>query len=201
MKKLFFLLFLFACGETTEDGRLVEYTINKGSHNASPIEYKRVRGEKIYKLKINFRKPQYQILNANGSLSSDQADWNKATGFSDCNNFDAFRGKGAMLGWRWNQSLGVIELAAYVHNQGDKSRRVIAFTATANVNTWYEFSIKAGEKNKTYTYKFNGETIVMSGKNGRGCELEAISGRLITPYFGGNRTAPNDILIDIEYLK
>lgn len=208
---IFFLLLISCTEEDLENeksGRLISYTIPEGNHNAIPIFYEKVRGNKSFEVKINFLQPEYEFPE---EMSDDQKDWNKAVGFSDCAYFDAYRGKGAMLGWRWNIETKKIEVSAYVHNNADKSRRVVRFFNSLEKNKEYFLSISIRENEEIYTYKiessdkddpnFFSEIIEMSGDNGRGCNLSYFSGRLITPYFGGNQKAPNRININIEYLK
>ena len=216
----FGLLLAFLClqsciKEEFDDGPLdgtefakktVTYEIQEGVHHFTPISVDRLSSNYIFKIRVTFTKVQYLLKDQNGFISSDQRDYNKLSGFSDCNNFDAFTGKGAMIGWRWNETKRSVEFSAYVHNLGDQSRKIKEFKMTAKEGEVWEFKIAADRESKIYYYEaFNLETkqlekITMSEEYGRGCGGIPITGRLITPWFGGNQVAPNDLKYIIEYL-
>ncbi|MDH4469148.1 MAG: hypothetical protein QE271_13900 [Bacteriovoracaceae bacterium] len=196
-------------------GRTETYKIFEGNHVAAPLEVSPIYSVYDFAVRITFNKAKYLLKDENGAISIDQQDWNKLTGFSDCNFYDAYTGMGAMVGWRWNPNQKRIELAAYVHNNADRSRHVKEFkNVYMNENESYVFRIVADEKQKKYTYTIEDpdltslsvkEKIVMKEQGnineGRGCKGNPITGRLISPWFGGTQSAPTEIEIKVEYLK
>jgi len=217
MKILFLILplILVSCSkdmdlEFPSAKRTEKYKIFKGNHVSSPLETSPIFSVHEFVVRITFIKAQYTLLDQNGNVSADQLDWNKLTGFSDCNQPDAFTGMGAMVGWRWNRTTSQIELAAYVHNNANKTRQVKEFTTVyMNENQPMIFKIAVDQNIKKYTYTIEDpnptasnpsrETITMDGEQGRGCP-GPITGRLISPWFGGNQSAPTDIEVLVEYL-
>jgi len=186
--------------------KTVVYSIQSGVHHSTPLALERVSSVYNFKIRVTFTKIQYLILNPDKSISNDQYDYNKLSGFSDCNNFDAYKGKGAMIGWRWNSVNNNIELVAYVHNKSDKSRKIKEFNLTAKEGEVWEFQISVDNYSNTYLYQAlnlsnnESEMISMSDDYGRGCNGIPIEGRLISPWFGGNQVSPADLKLTIEYL-
>jgi len=119
----------------------------------------------------------------------DQKDWNKLTGLY----FNLFntRAETVMVGWRYNIPNDEIELAAYYHvNSGrDFTKPLLKVKRGEEVSV----SIEVDYKNKAYTVR-------LKSKNGQAQNRKKFFHNRtrcgqINFYFGGNRTAPQDISI------
>ncbi|MDA8793716.1 hypothetical protein N9N67_10735 [Bacteriovoracaceae bacterium] len=211
LRYLILLTFFTSCEKVSyfEDGSKVEYLIKAGRHYSS-MEIQDMTGENELKGRLSISQPEYY------HLDRDQHDWNKAIGFSDCSTVNAFHGKGAILAWRWNlneQQSGLgepyLEFAAYVHNSSDQTRDIKIFEYRkykSEINAEFQsqpqidFSIKIDPSNHfNYIFELNGESIVMTGDQGRGCNASVIVGHLHHPWFGGNKPAPHDINFVINF--
>lgn len=101
------------------------YTISPGAHSAmvsrasvgNPLAGL-VRGQSGRDYYFAFdRSAQYEITHP--TEPSDQLDWNKLPGLSDCNGFDLAQ-NGVMFAWRWrlDRSPRVLEITAYANDSG-----------------------------------------------------------------------------------
>jgi hypothetical protein len=175
----------------------IDHTIYEGSHNSVPLNLQKIYSTNTFEVSFTIKKGVYHLKNADGTTHDDQYDWNKLTGFSDCNYYDAYRGKGAMLGWRYNIQNKNFEFAAYVHKNEDKSFQAKQFNFRGLEGEKIDLKIEAFDG--YYIYTLAGEQIVMDGEFGRGCSNMPITGRYISPWFGGNQLAPTQIEISIDY--
>ncbi|MFT4032632.1 MAG: hypothetical protein QM669_09450 [Siphonobacter sp.] len=125
--------------------------------------------------------------------NEDQDDWNKVigVGFVGAKNQDfdtaPHQVDGARVGWRWNPTRGVIELAAYIYVSGTLTSFKVAETA---INQPTELSIKIDYDQKTYRV-MGGDPVYFTHNKRLGYRTGL--------YFGGNQVAPHNIRVKIDY--
>ncbi|MDX2306361.1 MAG: hypothetical protein NW226_26365 [Microscillaceae bacterium] len=115
-----------------------------------------------------------------------QADINKLYGFSDC--FSSHQENSTRFGWRWYQNR--LELHAYCYKNGE---RISEFITAIDLHRAYICEINLSEQK--YIFKLNGVTREVP----RTCAGNGLGYKLY-PYFGGDETAPHDIIIKIRDL-
>ena len=207
MKQIYFLvLFLvFACNKNepkTLDGyEAVE--IKAGKHISSNGERGIGTNQPVFSWR--FQPSAEYLLYPDSVLTwqQDQRDWNKLIGLSY--NLVSNHVNTAMVGWRWNSLNDVFELNAYFHIDENRIYTApIAHVETEqNFKTWVH-RIEDSEKGfsqveiiivteadpiKGFDSVSASYTAEFKTKN-----LPEIT-RKIATWFGGNQTAPNDILI------
>lgn len=99
---------------------------------------------------------------------NDQYDWNKLFGIKEKFFRPMFNSE--MIGWRWNNEKGVVELCDYWHIEGDREIRMIG---EVHLYDWIELEV-------------SGNGFETGGK-----------GWLILNWFGGQKKAPHDIKIEM----
>jgi hypothetical protein len=164
----------------------MRYTIKKGNHYASGINFGTFSGKKISRTAAFDSSCKYDLGDA------DQLDINKLYGFSE----GLHQTNSARFGWRYNLNTDKIQLLAYVYNNGDVINEWEADTLLGEVacftNVYTE--IEVTESYYVFRATINGKIIVKSiTRTVNGYP----SGYLLYPYFGGNKVAPHDILIDL----
>lgn len=198
--------------------RTIDFRIEPGNHHASNFQLRaieflpqlnyRQRRESTFQVQFKFTVPPvYQFT---GAQQSDQDDWNKLIGFSDCGHFDAYTGFGALLGWRWNTKTRQIEVASYVHADGKKNQRsVVMFKKTleASKNYFLKILIPSSDNYQHYLYALSEradfapqqtEEVVQK----RGCAGSSyVGGRLINPWFGGTQPSPINIELQVGFVE
>lgn len=130
---------------------------------------------------------RYEIKEKDGSLSNDQADWNKLCGtfFSIFNT----RKDAAMIGWRYNVTTQQIELAPYYHIDGSRDMfpplvyttpgEPLSITLNINYETQqYQWEIEQRDKLATHQFTFTHQRTTCG---------------FINFYFGGNQPAPQEV--------
>ncbi len=167
------------------------YTIKKGEHYAEDTF---LRVEPLLKSGIRFQACFDESV-IYDFKDSNQPDINKLYGFTDCVSLP--QTNSARVGWRWNAQKAKIELFAYTHVQ------------SPDHTSYYMTSISPGEviefqivvlRNGNYLFRIfeNGTDVEkMRLEAPRGCSYPLAGSRLF-PYFGGNRTAPQDVKIWIN---
>lgn len=152
----------------------------KGIHFSLPPRYRRFKGDVVYSQTFKFTEPEYN------HGDSDQADWNKLTGFKK--EFLSPKVNSVMIGWRWNLDTKRVEVNFYEHIDGTEE------------NGWGRkmgpilFSIPKGDSitvrlmkgkyfnNKMYVEVLYKGTSYVVERDWQDCYL-------VNSYFGGNRTA------------
>lgn len=199
------LLFTIACNpnrpDTTPDG-FEAITIQEGNHRSDPWGVRTPTYDRKYRW--YFAQSARYYINPDSSRTGDQLDWNKLIGQSytpfriwpDANHINS-----AMVGWRYNPETDLMELNAYWHLDeqrdftntlveveiGQEFETIVARRPGNQVDVCIEKFISPDAANQTsgsvcHTIDFTGQNIPQ--------EI-----REILTYFGGNRTAPNWILI------
>lgn len=122
---------------------------------------------------------------------ADQWDWNKLCGIS----FSVFATRhSVMIGWRYNPNIDRIELAFYAHDgRGKVNRKIVKLEKVLTMFEPFEVGIELQGK------------IVEISMNGKKTKYEMkkrfpIWKRLVFPWFGGNKPAPQDIKILLKTL-
>ena len=176
---IFIIALLVSCEEPLENDYRY-YVIPKGKHDGSF----KMQSLQSHKLQFNAMFDQTAIYES--QIPVNQHDINKLMGFSDCNSHH--HENSARFGWRWlNDSL---EIHAYVYNDGERSSEYIGIV----------------ELNETFAYEIsmNRDYYVFSLEGSEPVHMERTNGctkglyYMLFPYFGGNETAPHDILIKIQ---
>jgi hypothetical protein len=120
-------------------------------------------------------------------LPSNQADWNKVTGFSDCGQFH--QTNSLRLGWRWTPPIG-IELAAYYYTNSQRGFQTID---TVQVGDTIDVSLQ--KMQAEYLVQINARQITVP----RGCNATSAGNYKLYPYFGGVEVAPDTVRVHIKW--
>lgn len=169
----------------------MRFTHRKGKHRARPLYWLR-----WWPVLIRPRRIVHRVMfgfSAKYDLGEpDQHDVNKLFGV-------ALRGihrDSVRFGWRYLRGTARVELLAYVYRDG---ARITAPLCQVPMNHWYTLSIHSRELlGHDWVFRVhneNGELIHQNWMPGKRPGLFAF---LLGPYFGGNRTAPHDIQIEIK---
>lgn len=183
MKQLLYLLLLSAAfischkPEITEDlDGFVVYTIKKGEHSAgSSVSFR--AGNSIECLGVLTESCIYTIN------PEDQGDTNKLFGLSDSLSHSDHS---ARFGWRYYNNQ--LEILAYVRRNGNFYYDVLGTVKPGDVERYkieildnvYRFTFKDKVFDAPRTSKYTGPRYTLY------------------PYFGGNQTAPQDIVIKLK---
>ena len=147
---------------------------------------------------------QYQIRFAAGtdyqkSWQTPNLQVNKLFGATDCQQYGDSRHDSAMIGFRQIPGTDTIELLSYSH----KDNRVgidglnYRFAHITTVNRYVKLHVGVSVLNQYYRYQVNGNNEVVMDRK---CGDSTFNGRVISTWFGGQASAPNDMTIDIDNL-
>lgn len=169
---------------TIKQGRHRPFKIIPACFREIPFQYLRIPQVRYVKFTPSCR---YDLGD------EDQKDWNKLFGF--CCGISGVHKDSARVVWRYNKDTDMIELGLYCYIDGERifPKKIISVNIDEDVTiklgySLYEISLNIITDNKT-EWVFE-KSMVTCDKGVRyGCGL----------YFGGNRTAPQDITI--EYTK
>ena len=164
------------------------YIIPQGWHPAWPFLFTIKRKPHRVTWRVRFEQPAYDLGDA------DQMDWNKLFGIS----FHLFTNheNSFMLGWRWNETLSVIELCIYTHRGGETIYTPPVAHLRDGEVLECELLIDYKEREARAVISIDGQEvdtwIIGYPKRLRSWTRE------INTWFGGNRTAPVQILLEKE---
>ena len=159
-----------------------DFIIETGDHYAQEKKASLFRGESLEFNAYFNESAQYDLKD------EDQYDVNKLYGVSDCGTLHTKNS--ARMGWRWNTETRKLEILAFTHVNGSFDFKLIG---NANLNQIYVYKIELSPDRGSYIFTFNHQQVYMP----RGCQDTVMAGYKLHPYFGGNKTAPHDILIKI----
>lgn len=181
-KYIIFLLLLVGCNDFIDVWDA--YEIKKGEHYSKRTGM----GRRLISLRDG-RHLHFKAMFTNSCLYEPQDDdINKLYGFTDANSL--VHENSVRIGWRHDGS-GQIEIFAYWYKDGVRGIQKLGIT-TPNIEDEYEIWARNG----WYYFRFN--QTEFSTERTKDSE-RGVRTRLF-PYFGGNKPAPNDILIFIyEY--
>ncbi len=162
----------------------------------------------IFKFKENShfstpRCPKFFLRSINGSVKftncvyqldkGDQYDWNKLTGIS-FNPLNPAQ-NAIMVGWRWNPTINKVQVCAYFNVNGTivSPEIVLGPILNANPTDLVNFEINY---NKVTIWVGNEKIEVDVPKALKKSYLTSFR---IQPYFGGNRPAPNDLELNLNF--
>jgi hypothetical protein len=136
---------------------------------------------------------------------TDQLDWNKLPGLSDCNTID-LSVDGIMFGWRWRLDLQLLEVTAYANNaKVHLTPETALFTLdAADLEAREPLHYRVWREEAVYQVSVNGSIrgreIDASTQMPRRCsevELDPLAWAAGL-YFGGTSTAPHEITAHIR---
>lgn len=186
------------------------YTIKVGAHSADVARPAGASGPKAgwygnggarrtYQLTLT---PTAEYVLTNPTQPSDQFDWNKLPGFSDCGDFDLSQ-NGAMFGWRWriDTTPERLELVAYANNDGTHlwSDQALVSLSSAELAAkdplTYDIRIDGDRYLFDITGTVAGRAIDVSDELPRACPTNPTStGKWYAGfYFGGTSVSPQEI--------
>jgi hypothetical protein len=184
------VLMLSSCSKNSEPGDSMpppskypgfkEYNIPQGSNYSQQNEYHAFRGPVLTFDAIFDSSAIYQT-----KYPINQADINKLYGVSDGNTHH--QENSARFGWNWNGK--EIQVHAYCYAGGIRENK---FIGIADIGKPHKYSIKA-EKNR-YIFQFDDKIEYMK----RVITDSILNGYSLYPYFGGDETAPHNILIYLD---
>lgn len=136
---------------------------------------------------------------------TDQLDWNKLPGLSDCNTVD-LSVDGIMFGWRWRLDVQVLEVTAYANNAS------VHLTPDTTLFTLDAADLDAREPLRYRLWRETAQyqVSVTGSIRGRAIDVVATMPRRCTEveldplawagafYFGGTSTAPHEITAQIR---
>lgn len=190
--RLFHLLFrlliiggmflLHACEPTFEDLYEV-FVIESGKHRSNKVGIQMLQSETLRFEAIFDSTAIYETF-----IEENQHDINKLLGFSECN--DQHHDNSARFGWRWLND--VLEIHTYVYNNNE---RTSIFMGTIALEQAYTYEIEMRDEN--YVFMVDGlETVIVPRTHSCNRGLYY----MLFPYFGGDETAPHDLLIRVKFL-
>lgn len=162
------------------------YCIDKGDHNSkrcgTPARIINLKDGRVMKFDARFGDGcLYDINKTDG-----EGDLNKLYGFTDCNS--TVHENSVRFAWR-HDGKGVIEIFGYLYKGGKRKYWKMGETSQYKADS-YELIAK----HDMYYFRFNDkDTTLLRSKD---CE-HGVRTRLY-PYFGGNRPAPNDMIVFIK---
>ena len=183
MKQLFFvfslLLILFSCKKIDDSGFRV-FKIKEGKHRST--HSRQTTYDTTFNLQVIFDSSAvYETVDPNN-----QWDINKLWGVSDCGDHHSM--SSIRFGWRWSPALNCLEIFAYRRMFGEFDYKKISCVPIGE--TIY---MTMNIINNEYELCVDGTCVTME----RPCFIE-YKKYLLYPYFGGDETAPHDIIIRIK---
>ena len=174
------------------------YTIKKGTHRAQGMGWS-VTLENKQVARVKFHD------NCRYDISYDQLDWNKLFGRST--NGLWHHSNSMRVGWRYNKDIDQIEIGAYTYKKGKRQTEPQGFECSIGfVNIGEDFAISMEHKRWKYIFKLiqfigpSHEEVTELKMPAKKCpDIMTMSSKL-NLYFGGNRTAPHDMDVDIDFL-
>jgi len=160
--------------------------IEKGTHYACPLQLvKKLLGIRICKS----RKMSCEVSfteSCRYDVGRDQSDINKLFGFS----LGMHHKNSVRVGWRYVPNVDAIEIVTYIYRQGERLKE--------HHVDWVGFG-----KCVKYTIELrkDGSVHFYAGERWCACDMMGTQGKIflsypLSLYFGGNCTAPHDMLID-----
>ena len=156
----------------------ITYLIEQGQHFCTPNPYVTTAESQLNFIAVFDSSCIYMTTDPD-----DQDDINKLFGFSDCNT--QHLENSARIGWRWSKDS--LRLFGFVHNNGNMIYKEIT---TAAIKENINCNITCEES--SYRFTVNGKSITIP----RGCHGNSSKYKLY-PYFGGNETAPHNVIIKL----
>lgn len=165
----------------------MEYTFKKGRHYPTPcmgIDLRLFPHQREYNLACDVRFHD----NCSYDIDTDQSDINKLLGFA----YGPHHRESDRVGWRYIKDTGMMELMLYSY---EHSKVIKKSLGSVPLNEWFSLSMNVviSDDKRLITIRINNKT--------RNFTLEAPRSYWfqyrLTPYFGGNRTSPHDMVISI----
>ncbi|MFC5270164.1 hypothetical protein [Adhaeribacter terreus] len=170
-----------ANNEPTDSNGFRIYTIKKGGHYADNREAGEVKTKKMSFSVLFDSSAVYKTFDP-----VNQFDINKLYGLSDCNS--AHHSNSARMGWCWVNNR--LEIHAYGYKNGMRNSE---FITAIPIGKPVDMSIEMNDS--TYLLKVGEKFAELP----RGCSGEG-TGYKLFPYFGGDETAPHDIVVKVKDL-
>lgn len=171
---------LTSCEEALEE-TFDHYMIPKGKHSVQSIKAEALQSHRLRFAAVFDASARYTTQDP-----INQHDINKLFGFSDCNSIH--HENSARFGWRWLE--GNLEIHAYVYASGQRESELIGYV---DLNKAYNYEIELAANAYVFTLEgFESVSLARTRKCQRGLYYK------LFPYFGGNETAPQDILIQLR---
>ena len=167
--------------QTDPDGYRT-FTIAKNNHYADNRGNEQVNTEKLSFVVLFDSSAVYKTKDP-----VNQYDINKLYGLSDCN--AAHHTNSARMGWTWNHNQ--LEIHAYGYKNGQRNSE---FITAIPIGEPVNMSIEMHDS--TYLMRVEDKFAELP----RGCTGNGLGYKLF-PYFGGDETAPHNVVIKIKELK
>lgn len=122
---------------------------------------------------------------------------NKLFGATDCGEIFSARVNSALVGWRHIKGTNNIEITGYVHRSNIMQNGVNFRHAPIGI---IPRSLASSARVETlghyYLYNLNSKNLLLMA---RGCSDQSLRGRHVNPWFGGQRSAPRTLSIDLNH--
>lgn len=126
----------------------------------------------------------------------DQLDFNKLIGLS----FGLHHNNSIRIGWRYDNINNKIEICPYIYYLGNKPKGwEVPVISYINLNEQYYFKIKRTHDKYIIEVLANTTDLISYYEFPITSSSIPKFGYVLYPYFGGNRKAPHDIEIEIDY--
>jgi hypothetical protein len=169
-------------GKPNSTPTFTDYTIKKGNQYCDQNNYRAIETSEM---KFLVRFDSSAIYHTNNPANQD--DINKLYGFSDNNS--AHHLFSARFGWRWSNN--ALRLFGYVYNNG-----TVTFKELNTVTIGEEINCSITAISGNYIFTVNNTTDTLP----RQSTTPLAKGYQLYPYFGGDESAPHQILIRIKEL-
>jgi hypothetical protein len=140
-----------------------------------------------------FKKLQFKVIFDSSCIYTNvdpgnQADINKLYGFADSGSFH--QQNSARFGWNWQG--GKMHIHAYCYVHGERQYKELG-TVPLGAAQDCSLEVLPGK----YIFTLNGKRDTVT----RGCTEDMARGYKLFPYFGGDETAPHDVVIRIKDIQ
>lgn len=130
-------------------------------------------------------------------LWSDRYDQiNKLFGATDCGEIFDARKNSALVGWRHIKGTQEIELTGYVHRASAMQNGInFRHAPLGIVPRSAKSQVRLETLGNHYLYNLNGQSLLLMKRE---CSGKSLAGRHVNTWFGGQRTAPADLKIELN---
>ncbi len=163
------------------------FKINQGDHRSTPLILKpfvrRVRGT------CTFTEPFYDLEDV------DQADWNKLIGIS----FNPLKPDqhAIMIAWRYNTITNKVEVGPYFNVNSSRETPERIKSGLLEIHPTIPIKFELDYNKIKFWNVITGQYIIHQVPTS--LKTRFWTSFLVQPWFGGNRTAPHNISINLDY--
>lgn len=171
-----------------------KYTVKKGKHDFSPWQFKIYWKKRNY-IKYNIR---FDSTCRYDLGDEDQEDMNKLFGLGYFSGFKSItHTDSARFGWNYNKEKDVIQIFSYCYVNSQRLYNYSKPICYCNIDEDYEFCLGISMSNYHFIV-WDKDDVLSKGSESIPYNHSKKLSFLLTPWFGGNESAPNDMSIYME---